>query len=133
MSMKTYTYIYRADYGSPEVDETTPTITKVEVGKDGKSVRLYVGRLAGRPHPRLLRQGRSLRGRRTAAASAGLLHAELLRHEVKILDAAREGSTLAFGVALKMMAACRSFRQPVRRIPTLRPDYDTPWKEAIRS
>lgn len=40
--MKTFTYIYQADYGSPVVDETKPTITKVEVGKDGKSVRLYV-------------------------------------------------------------------------------------------
>jgi glucose/arabinose dehydrogenase len=41
-SLKTFTYLYRADYGSPEVDHTKPTITKVEVGKDGKSVRLYV-------------------------------------------------------------------------------------------
>src|SRR5262245_4815003 len=39
---KTYTYIYRAEYGSPEVDQTTPKVTKVEVGKDGKSVRLFV-------------------------------------------------------------------------------------------
>jgi glucose/arabinose dehydrogenase len=44
-SLKTYTYIYRADYGSPEVDATTPTITKVELGKDGKSVRLFVNGL----------------------------------------------------------------------------------------
>ena len=41
-SMKTYTYIYQADYGSPVVDATTPTITKVTVGQDKKSVRLYV-------------------------------------------------------------------------------------------
>jgi hypothetical protein len=40
--LKTFTYIYQADYGSPVVDATTPTITKVEVGKDGKSVRLHV-------------------------------------------------------------------------------------------
>jgi len=40
--LKTFTYIYQAAYGSPEVDATTPTITKVEVGKDGKSVRLFV-------------------------------------------------------------------------------------------
>jgi hypothetical protein len=44
--MKTYTYIYRAEYGSPEVDHTTPTIDRVEVGGDGKSVRLYVSKLA---------------------------------------------------------------------------------------
>ncbi len=41
-AMKTFTYIFRADYGSPEVDPTTPKITKVTLGKDGKSVRLFV-------------------------------------------------------------------------------------------
>jgi glucose/arabinose dehydrogenase len=40
--MKTFTYIYQADYGSPVVDETKPTITEVAVSKDNKSVRLYV-------------------------------------------------------------------------------------------
>jgi hypothetical protein len=40
--LKTFTYIYQASYGSPEVDATTPTITKVEVAKDSKSVRLFV-------------------------------------------------------------------------------------------
>src|SRR5262245_17213695 len=43
--MKTFTYIYQASYGSPEVDETTPKITKIDLGKDGKSVRLYVDKL----------------------------------------------------------------------------------------
>jgi glucose/arabinose dehydrogenase len=41
-ALKTFTYVYRAEYGSPEVDATTPKITKVEVGSDKKSVRLYV-------------------------------------------------------------------------------------------
>jgi hypothetical protein len=41
----TYTYIYQAQYGSPEVDATTPTITKVELAPDGKSVRLFVDRV----------------------------------------------------------------------------------------
>jgi len=40
--MTTYTYIYQASYGSPEVDPTTPTISKVTVSDDRKSVRLYV-------------------------------------------------------------------------------------------
>jgi glucose/arabinose dehydrogenase len=40
--IKTFTYIYQASYGSPEVDQTKPTITKVEVAKDNKSVRLWV-------------------------------------------------------------------------------------------
>lgn len=43
--MKTFTYVYRAEYGSPEVDPTTPKIHKVEVGADGQSVRLHVGPL----------------------------------------------------------------------------------------
>jgi hypothetical protein len=40
--MKTFTYIYQASYGSPEVDATTPQITKVTVSAEKKSVRLYV-------------------------------------------------------------------------------------------
>jgi glucose/arabinose dehydrogenase len=43
--MKTYTYIYQASYGSPEVDATTPTIERVAVGADRRSVRLYVSKL----------------------------------------------------------------------------------------
>ena len=43
--LKTFTYIYQASYGSPEVDQTTPVIAKIEVGKDNKSVRLYVNSL----------------------------------------------------------------------------------------
>jgi glucose/arabinose dehydrogenase len=41
-AMKTFTYIFQASYGSPEVDATTPKITKVEVAPDNKSVRLWV-------------------------------------------------------------------------------------------
>ncbi len=44
-ALKTYTYIYQATYGSPEVDHTKPTITEAVVGKDGKSVRLFVNGL----------------------------------------------------------------------------------------
>jgi glucose/arabinose dehydrogenase len=44
-ALKTYTYIYRAEYGSPEVDQTSPTIERVEVASDRKSVRLYVNKL----------------------------------------------------------------------------------------
>lgn len=41
-SMVTYTYIYRAQYGSPPVDHTKPTIRRVQVLPDKRSVRLYV-------------------------------------------------------------------------------------------
>ena len=40
--LTTYTYIFQASYGSPEVDHTTPTITNVTVADDGKSARLYI-------------------------------------------------------------------------------------------
>ena len=44
-SLSTYTYIYQADYGSPEVDATKPNITKAEVAADGLSVRLTIDKL----------------------------------------------------------------------------------------
>jgi hypothetical protein len=40
--MNTHTYIFQADYGSPEVDATTPTIKSAAVSGDGKSVKLVV-------------------------------------------------------------------------------------------
>lgn len=41
-SMTTYTYIFQASYGSPQVDHTTPTIDKITVSPDYKSVRLHI-------------------------------------------------------------------------------------------
>ena len=41
-AMNTWTYIYQAAYGSPEVDKTTPEIQSVTVGSDRKSVRLRI-------------------------------------------------------------------------------------------
>jgi hypothetical protein len=43
--VETFTYIYRADYGSPEVDQTKPAVERVTVAADKKSVRLYVRQL----------------------------------------------------------------------------------------
>ena len=40
--LSTYTYIYQSNYGSPEVDQTTPTITKAVVSADGLQVRLQI-------------------------------------------------------------------------------------------
>lgn len=40
--LKTYTYIYQASYGSPEVDQTTPKITDIKVADDGRSARLTI-------------------------------------------------------------------------------------------
>ena len=50
-AITTYTYIFQSSYGSPEVDQTTPTIEKAAVASDGRSVRLYIkGLQAGHVH-----------------------------------------------------------------------------------
>lgn len=41
-SVKTYTYIYQASYGSPEVDHSEPKIVAAKVAADGQSVRLMI-------------------------------------------------------------------------------------------
>ena len=50
--MDAWTYIYQADYGSPEVDHATPKITAATVSPDGKkSVRLKIdGLVRGHVH-----------------------------------------------------------------------------------
>jgi len=40
--LATYTYEYRSQYGSPEVDATEPTITAAKVSEDGMSVTISV-------------------------------------------------------------------------------------------
>lgn len=44
-TIKTYTYIYQASYGSPEVDETHPTLEQATVSDDGLRVRLKINGL----------------------------------------------------------------------------------------
>lgn len=38
----TYTYLFQGNYGSPEVDHTSPTITRVDVAEDGLTARLFI-------------------------------------------------------------------------------------------
>lgn len=50
-TIRTFTHIYQSSYGSPKVDETTPTIKSVTVAKDGKSARLVIeGLVEGHVH-----------------------------------------------------------------------------------
>ncbi|MGB2012043.1 MAG: hypothetical protein ACPHYF_10990, partial [Akkermansiaceae bacterium] len=50
-SMSAWTYIYRAKYGSPEVDQATPVIKSATASPDGKTVRLIVeGLVKGHVH-----------------------------------------------------------------------------------
>jgi hypothetical protein len=49
--LETYTHIYQQGYGSPEVDQTHPTVTAAEVAPDGLSVRLRIqGMVQGHVH-----------------------------------------------------------------------------------
>ena len=41
-TIETYTYIYREQYGSPEVDHTKPTVQSVKVAEDRMSVELII-------------------------------------------------------------------------------------------
>lgn len=43
--VSTYTYIYQSSYGSPEVDHTTPKITRIECDRSGRKVRLYLDKV----------------------------------------------------------------------------------------
>jgi glucose/arabinose dehydrogenase len=50
-AMDAWTYVYRAEYGSPEVDKAVPKITATDVSADGKKVRLKVdGLIQGHVH-----------------------------------------------------------------------------------
>ena len=50
-SIESYIYIYRAEYGSPEVDHTTPTIKEVRVSPDRISARVIIdGLVEGHIH-----------------------------------------------------------------------------------
>jgi hypothetical protein len=61
--LKTFCYIYQAAYGSPEVDQTTPTIEKITVAADGKSERLMVkGLVEGHIHELAMKGLRSTAG-----------------------------------------------------------------------
>jgi glucose/arabinose dehydrogenase len=68
-AMSTFTYIYQAEYGSPEVDQTKPTIRAAEVNDDGLRVRLRVdGLQVGHLHEL------KLDGVRAGAGNKALLH-----------------------------------------------------------
>lgn len=61
--LQTYTYIYQAAYGSPEVDFTTPTIRRALVSEDGLRVKLEIeGLQAGHIHELIAQGVRSAEG-----------------------------------------------------------------------
>ena len=68
--MATFTHIYQQGYGSPEVDQTIPTVKSATVSKDRMQVDLVVeGRVSGHVHEFHLPQIRS-------AEDEPLLHAD---------------------------------------------------------
>jgi hypothetical protein len=61
--LSTYTYIYQAQYGSPEVDVTQPQIVEIACSPDGRQVRLVLDAMAvGHVHELHLDGVRSARG-----------------------------------------------------------------------
>jgi len=75
-TIDTYTYIYREQYGSPEVDQTKPTLLSVKVAEDRMSVELTIDELqVGHVHEL---HAKGVRGtiRRTSIAPRSLLHAQ---------------------------------------------------------
>lgn len=61
--LQTYTFIYQASYGSPEVDHTHPKIVSATVGEDGRSVVLKLEAMAiGHVHELKLPGVRSAEG-----------------------------------------------------------------------
>lgn len=58
--LKTFTHVYQQGYGSPEVDQTTPTVTSAIISEDGLKVALEVAnRVQGHVHDFYLPQMRS--------------------------------------------------------------------------
>jgi hypothetical protein len=41
-AIQTYTYIYREQYGSPEVDHTQPSIRSLKIAEDGMSLDMIL-------------------------------------------------------------------------------------------
>ena len=74
--LKTFTHIYRQGYGSPEVDQTVPIVTRAMVSQDGMKVRLDVdGMVQGHVHDFHLPNDAFSRPREPFA-HVGLLHIE---------------------------------------------------------
>ena len=62
-NLQTYTYEYRSQYGSPEVDHTKPTIKSADVSDDNLTVRLVIdGMQRGHVHELISKQIRSKDG-----------------------------------------------------------------------
>lgn len=69
--LKTFTHIYRQGYGSPEVDQTVPTVARADVAEDGLSVLINVhGLVQGHVHDFYLPAMRSADQERLLHASA---------------------------------------------------------------
>ena len=69
--LKTFTHLYRQGYGSPEVDQTTPTATSATVASDGLSVNITVdGLVQGHVHDFYLPEIKSAEGESLLHTSA---------------------------------------------------------------
>lgn len=69
--LATFTHIYRQGYGSPEVDQTTPQVTRASLSDDGRTVEIIVpNRVQGHVHEFHLPELRSSEGETLLHSSA---------------------------------------------------------------
>ncbi len=79
--MTTYTHVYQAGYGSPEVDHTTPQVVEAIVSEDGRQVRLEIqGLVEGHVHDFDLPAIRSADGEKLVHVNAYYTLNEIPKH-----------------------------------------------------
>ncbi len=85
--LKTFTHIYRQGYGSPEVDQTEPKVTKATVSRSGLKVEIEVDkRVQGHVHDFFLPGMRTAKGEKLLHTSAYYTLNEIPKEKPPIRD-----------------------------------------------
>ena len=114
--LKTFTHLYRQGYGSPEVDQTTPEVTKVVVGKDGLSVVVDVkGLVQGHVHDFHMPTMKSTDGKMLLHASAYYTLNEIPKATVKVSAKTAVGNEKSSTLVSQTMAKSA---QQTKQAPT---------------
>ncbi len=114
--LKTFTHLYRQGYGSPEVDQTTPEVTKVVVGKDGLSVVVDVkGLVQGHVHDFHMPTMKSTDGKMLLHASAYYTLNEIPKAAVKVSAKTAVGNEKSSTLVSQTMAKSA---QQTKQAPT---------------
>ena len=100
--LKTFTHIYRQGYGSPEVDQTEPIVTRATVSQDCLSVSLQIdGRVQGHVHDFYLPDLRSAENEKLLHASAYYTLNEIPTENNKRQEPDRAGTTADHSIGLE--------------------------------